>query len=268
MGLIRVLVGTMLIGGAVSPSAALAQSPMVAEVESVETGPTPRSTRMGILSDGTHIRMNMTNNRGELMSMIRGADPEVLMVSHAQRVVMRIPVAPPTTTPAVTTTTEPAPARPGPGPCRYQSWRRTGNTDTIGGFAAREVQVLDGTRVCATFWTSSAAPFGLFEVYERIGTVLTAAPGGPSPLTPMFARARALSRFPRDPVVRMSTEGSAKVTTLLRAAVSPAPAASDFEAPAGYTVRSMPVLGPRGIPTGLMPRVRVPPGKSSRAVRH
>jgi len=251
--------------GMAGPSSARAQPPIIAEVETVDSGPRARTTRMEVLSNGRFLRMNMTGRRGEQSSVIRGPAPETLMVSHSDRTVVMMPAPQPAagTPPRVERSRDTSSAGSSTA-CRYRRWRLTGNTETISGFVSTELQVLDGTRVCATFWTSTAAPFGLFEVYERMGTLMSGAARGMSPLTPMFARARALGRFPQDSVIRYSAEGSNEVTTLLRAAVSPVPAASEFVAPAGYTVRRMPGMGSGGMPPGMMPSVRIPAGAPGR----
>lgn len=123
----------------------------------------------------------------------------------------------------------------------------TGNTETINGRSAFEVQVTNPDGKQATLWMTEDSEVGMFEVMSRMADAFSnmALPGmqrdgagGMAEMQRYMTLARAQG-MPDGVVVRVVDPESGSVITLTEADTSALPA-STFAAPDGYTKQAMP----------------------------
>lgn len=219
---------------------AIAQT-MHAQINSTDPGPPAESNTVEIFVDGDSLRMNTDGRRGSMSMLL--VEEQMIMLDATRRMALEIPMAP---SPRPDVSVEPSPSEPtasgDPSACRSRRLVRTGNRQTISGFPAELVEARDGSRVCHRYWVSTAAPFGLLEVFAQLGQRIAGSRGMTGPargIASMHARLRSSGRMPSDPIVRIEDPVNNKVLTLVTADRDPIPAAT-FTVPAGYSRMAAP----------------------------
>lgn len=124
------------------------------------------------------------------------------------------------------------------------TFNRTGNTDTINGMSAFEVEVVSPDRDTASLWLTEDTDIGLFQVMARMSDALSSVTmpgmqqsGGMMQMNQFMGLARAQG-LPDGAVVRIVNEEGGGIT-LGEVVGGPFPD-STWTAPDGYTKQSMP----------------------------